>query len=142
MNILAPTEYLEAEASWEKDRIAFTSGLKQSGTTNKANLNGTLRFIQDGIELQFKRSKFKLLDQNWTVNPDNLLTIIGSELNSKGLIINNLEQFVSLDGMVSQDSLKPLKFRAKNFKLETLAPLISLNLKGLVNGEVELKKYL
>lgn len=139
MNILAPTEYLEAEASWEKDRIAFTSGLKQSGTTNKANLNGTLRFIQDGIELQFKRSKFKLLDQNWTVNPDNLLTIIGSELNSKGLIINNLEQFVSLDGMVSQDSLKPLKFRAKNFKLETLAPLISLNLKGLVNGEVELK---
>lgn len=139
MNILAPTEDLEMEASWEKDRIAFTSGLKQSGTTNKANLNGTLRFIQDGLELQFKRSKFKLLDQNWTINPDNLLTIIGNELNSKDLIINNLEQFVSLDGMVSQDSLKPLKFRAKNFKLETLAPLISLNLKGLVNGEVELK---
>jgi hypothetical protein len=127
------------EASWEKDRIAFTSGLKQIGTTNKANLNGTLRFIQDGLELQFKRSKFKLLDQYWTVNPDNLLTIIGNDLTSKGLIINNLEQFVSLDGVVSQDSLKPLKFRAKNFKLETLAPLISLNLKGLVNGEVELK---
>ncbi|MES2517748.1 MAG: translocation/assembly module TamB domain-containing protein [Bacteroidota bacterium] len=139
INILAPTETLEVEASWEKDRIAFTSGLKQSGTTNRANLNGTLQFIQDGLELQFKKSKFQLLDQNWNVNPDNLLTIIGNELKSKNLIINNVEQFISLNGLISQDSLQPLKFKAQNFKLETLAPLISLNLKGLVNGEVELK---
>jgi TamB, inner membrane protein subunit of TAM complex len=139
INVLAPTENLEAEASWEKDRIAFTSGLKQVGTQNRANLNGTLKFIQDGLELQFKRSKFRLLDQNWTINPNNLLTIIGSELKSENLIINNLDQFIALDGLISQDSLKPLKFRAKNFKLETLAPLISLNVKGLVNGELDLK---
>jgi hypothetical protein len=139
INVLAPTESLEVEASWEKDRIAFTSGLRQIGTTNRANLNGTLRFIEDGLELQFKRSKFKLLDQNWTINPDNLLSIVANEIKSKDLIINNSEQFISLDGIVSQDSLKPLKFKAKNFKLETLAPIISLNLKGLVNGEVELK---
>jgi hypothetical protein len=139
INVLAPTENLEAEASWEKDRIAFTSGLKQIGTSNRADLNGTLKFIQDGLELQFKRSKFRLLDQNWTINPNNLLTIIGSELKSENLIINNLDQFIALDGLISQDSLQPLKFRAKNFKLETLAPLISLNIKGLVNGELDLK---
>ncbi len=139
MNVLSPTENLEIEASWEKDRIAFTSGLKQVGTTNRANLNGTLRFIEDGLELQFKKSKFHLLEQNWSINPDNLLTIIGNDLKSKNLIINNLEQFISLNGLISQDSLQPLKFSAKNFKLETLAPLISLNIKGLVNGEVDLK---
>lgn len=139
ISVLAPTENLEAEASWEKDRIAFTSGLKQMGTQNRADLNGTLKFIQDGLELQFKRSKFHLLDQNWTINPNNLLTIIGSELKSENFIINNLDQFIALDGLISQDSLQPLKFRAKNFKLETLAPLISLNVKGLVNGELDLK---
>jgi hypothetical protein len=139
ISLLAPTENLEAEASWEKDRIAFTSGLKQVGTQNRADLNGTLKFIQDGLELQFKRSKFRLLDQNWTINPNNLLTIIGSELKSENFIINNLDQFIALDGFISQDSLQPLKFRAKNFKLETLAPLISLNVKGLVNGELDLK---
>jgi TamB, inner membrane protein subunit of TAM complex len=139
MSVLSPTENLEIEASWEKDRIGFTSGLKQIGTSNKANLNGTLRFIEDGLELQFKKSKFRLLDQNWNINPDNLVTIIGNEIKSKDLIINNLEQFIALDGLISQDSLQPLKFRAKNFKLETLSPLISLNIKGLVNGEVDLK---
>jgi hypothetical protein len=139
INVLAPTENLEAEASWEKDRIAFTSGLKQVGTQNRADLNGTLKFIQDGLELQFKRSKFRLLDQNWTINPNNLLTIIGSELKSENLIINNLDQLIALDGLISQDSLQPLKFRAKNFKLETLAPVISLNVKGVVNGELDLR---
>jgi len=139
MNVLSPTENLEVEASWEKDRIAFTSGLKQIGTTNRANLNGNLRFISDGLELQFKKSKFHLLEQNWNINPDNLLTLIGDELKSKNLIINNIEQFISLNGLISQDSLQPLKFSAKNFKLETLAPLIALNLKGVVNGEVDLK---
>ena len=139
INVLSPTENLEIEASWEKDRIAFTSGLKQVGTTNRANLNGTLRFIEDGLELQFKKSKFKLLEQNWNINPDNLVTIIGNEIKSKDLIINNLEQFIALDGLISPDSLQPLKFRAKNFKLETLSPLISMNIKGLVNGEVDLK---
>jgi len=139
INVLNPTEKLEVEASWEKDRIAFTSGLKQTGATNRANLNGTINFIEDGIELQFKKSKFRLLEQNWNINPDNLLTIIGSELRANNLIINNLEQFISLEGLISQDSLQPLKFTAKNFKLETLAPLISVNLKGLVNGVVDLK---
>ena len=139
INILSPTENLEIEAYWDKDRIAFTSGLKQVGTTNQANLNGTLRFIEDGLELQLKKSKFKLLDQNWNINPDNLVTIIGNEIKSKDLIINNMEQFIALDGLISKDSLQPLKFRAKNFKLETLSPLISMNIKGLVNGEVDLK---
>ena len=79
-------------------------------------MNGTLRFIEDGLELQFKKSKFKLLEQNWNINPDNLVTIIGNEIKSKDLIINNLEQFIALDGLISPDSLQPLKFRAKNFK--------------------------
>ncbi|MFC0184598.1 hypothetical protein ACFFJX_19555 [Pseudarcicella hirudinis] len=138
-NIFAPTENLELEASWENDKISFTSGLKQMGQSNKANLNGTLKIIQDGLELQFKRSKFRLLDQDWKINPDNLITIIGKEVSSKDLILSNNDQVLSLNGTVSPDSLKSINFKAVNFNLETLAPIISLNLKGQVNAKVDLK---
>ncbi|MEA5256365.1 translocation/assembly module TamB domain-containing protein [Arcicella aquatica] len=139
LGVLAPTVNLEAEASWAVDRIGFTSGLKQEGTTNQVNLNGTLQFIQDGLALQFKRSKFHLLDQDWKISPDNSLTIIGNEITAKDLYLSNLDQLIALNGTLSEDSLKNLTFKAKNFQLETLAPIISLNMKGLVNAEVDLK---
>jgi TamB, inner membrane protein subunit of TAM complex len=126
------------EASWDQDRISFTSGLKQVGTTNKANLNGTLRFIQDGLELQFKRSKFRLLEQDWNINPNNLLTIAGNGLTSKDFTIANLDQLISADGIISSDSTQTMNFKAKDFKIETLSPLIALNIKGIVNGDIDL----
>lgn len=139
MSVLAPTEKLEVEASWDKDRILFTSNLKQIGETNRANLNGDLRFIEDGIELQFIRSKFKLLDQDWIINPENTLTVIGNQLTAKSLVLSNTDQLIALDGTVSSDSTKSLKFTSQNFKLETLTPILGLNLKGTVNGEITLK---
>ena len=139
LKILAPTEKLEIEASWDKDRIEFTSALQQQKNTNRANLNGSLRFTPGGLELQFKRSKIKLLDQDWNINPDNLVSLVGKELMAKDFSVLNAEQLISMNGILSEDSLKPFNLKAKNFKLETLAPLIQLDLKGLVNGEVELK---
>jgi TamB, inner membrane protein subunit of TAM complex len=138
LNVLAPTENLDLEASWDQDRISFTSGLKQVGTTNRANLNGTLRFIQDGLELQFKRSKFRLLEQDWNINPNNLLTIAGNGLTSKDFTIANLDQLISADGIISSDSTHTMNFKAKDFKIETLSPLIALNIKGIVNGDIDL----
>ncbi|MET3125051.1 hypothetical protein ABID42_000139 [Arcicella rosea] len=139
ISVLAPTEQLDIDASWADEGIRFTSGLKQVGTSNLVKLNGNLKFIPDGIALQFKRSRLHLLDQDWNVSPDNALTIIGNEITAKDLYLSNLEQFIALNGNVSEDSLKNLTFQAKNFKLETLAPIVSLNMKGLVNGEVEVK---
>ena len=139
ISILAPTEKLEVEASWYKDRILFTSNLNQTGETNRANLNGDLRFIEDGIELQFIRSKFKLLEQDWVINPENTLTVIGNKLTAKSLVLSNTDQLIALDGTVSGDSTESLTFTSRNFKLETLTPILGLDLKGTVNGEITLK---
>lgn len=140
ISILQPTENLDLEASWDQDKIRFTSNIKQENATNQANLNGTLRFIQEGISLQFIRSKFRMLDQVWTINPENLISVMGKELSAQNLVVGNDDQFVSLNGKISTDSTEVMNFKAKNFSLETLAPIIAFNFGGIVNADVSLKE--
>ncbi|MEA5140507.1 translocation/assembly module TamB domain-containing protein [Arcicella rigui] len=139
LGVLAPTSKLITEAYWDVDRISFSSRLRQTGTKNNVSLDGTLQFIQDGLALQFNRSKFHLLDQDWKISADNAITIIGNEITAKNLAISNSDQLISLNGTISEDSLKSINFKAKDFQLETLAPIVLLDMKGLVNADVELK---
>ncbi|MBP6410559.1 MAG: translocation/assembly module TamB domain-containing protein [Pseudarcicella sp.] len=139
INALSPTENLDIEAVWDDDHIAFTSSIKQQNANNKANLNGNLQFLEEGIQLQFKRSKLNILNKEWSLNPDNIITINGGELKSRDLILSNNDQFISLNGFVSKDPEKTLLFKSSNFNLSTISDVISLNIKGLVNGEVLLK---
>ncbi len=136
---LAPTENWQAEASWSTDHIDFTSSLHQSNSTNRANLNGELRFKGDAIDLTFRQSDFQLLDKVWTFNPSSLLRKVGSEIMVRNLSVTNGNQLVALSGKVSPDSLENLNVEARNFLLETLNPLLNTSMSGTTNGTFTLR---
>ncbi len=135
LGFLAPTEKLEFEGAWDKDRIVFNSSINQTNSTNKADLNGNIQFTDYGLDLQFKKSKFKLLENEWVINADNTVNITAEELCFKYMTIENRNQIVAINGSISSDSLETLRLSAKNFDLETIAPVLSLDLKGKLNGE-------
>ncbi|MFN8356953.1 MAG: translocation/assembly module TamB domain-containing protein [Spirosomataceae bacterium] len=139
LNILAPTENLEMEASWDNDRIRFSGGLRQTGSTNRADLNGDLRFTQSGLVLSLQRSRFRLLDGIWKINPNNLMTVSGSDVCLRDLTFSNNGQSISLNGAISEDSTLALELKSEDFHLSTIAPVIELNLNGTVNGSVVLR---
>jgi hypothetical protein len=139
LNFLAPTEKLEAEASWDKNRIAFTTSVRQQNNSNRADLKGYLSFTEDGLSLQFEKSRFRLLEQEWNIAPENFLTLAGKELIAENLKISSTDQMLALNGRVSEDPSQPIRLRANNFRLETIAPLFDLPLKGLINGNAEVK---
>ena len=133
---IAPTEKLSIEASWELDHIGFLSRLRQRNATNRAALNGELRFIGDAIQIQFERSKLQLLDAEWKVADNNLITIAGADVTFSNVNISSKNQLISLNGDLSKDSLRMLQFETKNFELATLNPLLNTSLSGTVNGNL------
>jgi TamB, inner membrane protein subunit of TAM complex len=138
LSILAPTEKLTFEGAWDKDKIVFESSIKQENNTNRADLNGNLIFTEYGMDLQFKRSKFKLLGNDWKINSENTVNITSEEVCFKYMTIENQNQIVAINGSISKDSLETLRINATNFDLATIAPVVSLDLSGRLNGEASI----
>lgn len=138
---IAPTEKLSIEAAWADNHIDFRSNLRQRKLPNRATLNGELSFVGDYMYLQFKKSKLRLLDEDWNLDANNLISINGSEvtLSNVSLKTKDKEQFISLNGNISTDSLRALAFETKNFELATLNPLLNVNLAGTANGSITMR---
>ncbi|WP_420152472.1 translocation/assembly module TamB domain-containing protein [Siphonobacter sp.] len=135
----APTEDLQVEASWEKDHIAFTSRLRQQQSTNRLNLNGDIFFRPEGTDLHFRRSRVRILDQDWNVNTENRIRLTGSNIEVSDLTFRNVEQSIAINGMVSKDPLQILSLKAQDFNLATLQPILQVNVKGTLNGELSMR---
>ncbi|WP_421826463.1 translocation/assembly module TamB domain-containing protein [Larkinella sp.] len=136
---LAATENLQAEASWDVNHIDFTTSLQQQKSTNRADLNGSLTFKGDAIDIELERSKFRLLDSTWTISPENLIRVVGPEITVRNLAVSNRNQLISVSGKASQDSLQTLDIETKNFLLETLNPVLKTKVSGVANGKVAVR---
>ncbi|MEZ0483366.1 translocation/assembly module TamB domain-containing protein [Fibrella aquatica] len=136
---LAPTQNLDAEASWDQDHINFTSSVDQTGTSNRADLNGELRFKGDAIDLTFRQSKLRLLDTDWTLNPASLVRMVGNEFTLQQVTVSNQSQFITASGKVSTDTSARLDLAARDFQLSSLNPVLNTRLGGVLNGSVQLR---
>lgn len=137
---LLPTRNLQIEASWDVDHIDFTSTIEQADTTglynNHANLNGELRFKGDAIDLTFRQSKLRVLDSDWTLNPQSLIRKVDDEYTIRNLSLLNENQLIQASGKISPDSVERLNLKAQNFLLASLNSVLNTKLGGTLNGSV------
>ena len=135
---LGRTEKFIVEGVWDQQRINFSTSLAQTGTTNKAAINGSLGFLARAVEVIFRKSDVHLLDKDWTIAENNSVRIsnYGKEFDIKNLTFSNGEQFVGAQGFISPDaSQPPLQLQIKDFELATLKTLTGQNLSGRVNAQ-------
>ncbi len=135
---LGRTEKFIAEGVWDQQRINFSTSLAQTGTTNRANINGSLGFLPRAVEIVFRPSGVHLLDKEWTIAADNSVRIseYGREFDIRNLSFSNGEQFVGAQGFISPDASKPpLQLQVKDFELATLNTLTGQRLGGRVNAQ-------
>jgi hypothetical protein len=141
LNFLTPTENFKLGALWDQDHINFTLDFKQQEEENSAHLGGVWKFEKEGYSLRLADSYFKILGQNWSIDPLNRLSFIGSELMADHVFISNNKQSISLQGSLSKDSTNVLTLKAKKFQLETLKPIISIQSIGELNAEVTIQDW-
>ncbi|UHG90451.1 translocation/assembly module TamB domain-containing protein [Spirosoma oryzicola] len=134
-----PTRNLQAEASWDVDHISFTSSIDQAGSSNRANLNGQMYFKGDAVDLTFNQSKVRVLDGDWTLNPQSLIRKVGDEYTIRNLSVLNQNQLIQASGKLSSDSVQRLNVQAQNFRLRSLNPLLNTTLGGILNGTVTVR---
>ncbi|WP_345124592.1 translocation/assembly module TamB domain-containing protein [Hymenobacter antarcticus] len=135
---LGRTEKFVIEGVWDQQRINFSTSLAQTGTTNKATINGSLGFLPRAVEVVFRQSGLHLLDKDWTIAADNSVRIsdYGKEFDIRNLTFSSGEQFVSAQGFISPDNSKPpLLLQAKDFELATLNSLTGQRLAGRLNAQ-------
>ncbi len=142
LSFLAPTEKLTFEGAWDKNKIVFNSKINQENSTNRADLNGNILFTEFGLDLQFKNSKFNILDNEWKINSENTVNITTEEACFKYMTIENNDQILAINGTVSIDSLETLRLGATNFDLATIAPILNLDLSGTLNGTASINDVL
>jgi hypothetical protein len=83
-----------------------------------------------GLDIGFKNSKLNLLDEEWNVPSESLISIVGNDYYDvqPGLISG--KQRIFLSGMASEDPDKSLLLDIRNFKLASLNPVFNTKLGG------------
>ncbi|SNC74738.1 Family of unknown function [Hymenobacter gelipurpurascens] len=119
---LGATEKFYVEGVWDQEKINFSTSLAQTGTTNRAVINGSLAFLSDAVRVVFRQSGVNVLGKDWTIAADNSVIISGGgkEFDFQNLSLSNGSQSISAQGFISQNANKPLALTVKDFELSTL----------------------
>ncbi|CAG5005853.1 hypothetical protein DYBT9275_03668 [Dyadobacter sp. CECT 9275] len=139
ISVLVPTEKLELEGTWDEDHIDFNGGIRQVSSTNKANLKGEIRFQQEGLDISFKDSKLNLLEEEWNVPDNSLISIAGTEVTLRNLGLVSGKQRIALNGLISSDPDKSLNLEIRNFRLNSINPVFNIKLAGIMDGSAKIR---
>ncbi|WP_125917068.1 translocation/assembly module TamB domain-containing protein [Hymenobacter coccineus] len=134
---LGATEGFVLEGVWDQQKINFSTSLAQTGTTNRAAINGSLAFLPRAVEVVFRQSGVHILDKEWTIAADNSVRIsdYGRAFDVQNLTLSNGAQFIGAQGFISPDASKPpLQLTIRDFQLATLNGLSSQQLGGRLNA--------
>ena len=130
---LGRTEKFVVEGVWDQQRINFSTSLAQSGTTNRADINGALGFLPNAVEVIFRKSALHLLDREYVIGADNSVRISqgGREFDVEHLTLTSGKERLSAQGFISPDAHRPpLKLDVANFDLASLTSVIGQRLGG------------
>ena len=125
------------EAIWDREKIDFSSSFSQTENDNHFELNGALAFLKDSIEIRLAPTRSKAIDKTWSIEEDNKITFANQEITVDNLKIKSDEQYLALNGVVSENLPKKLKLEVNNFQIDNINPLVKQEFEGIIDGFVE-----
>ncbi len=125
---------LGLEAIWDQNKVALDFTLDQDSTQSAARINANAQFSQQNTKINFAPSSLKVLDHEWKFVEDNLITLIPREIDFSNVKIYHENQFISLDGTISEDPLKELQLSLNQVNVDFLNTLVPQEFKGTANG--------
>jgi acetolactate synthase small subunit len=126
---------LLVSAVWADKNIDFNWYNTQPLLENINDLYGTVTFYNDSTEIHFNRSQLTLLNEDWTIQDNNLITINRTTAKIENLNIGSKDQMVTIRGAISKDPNDKLGITANNLSISMLNPLLPKKLYGRLSGE-------
>ncbi|HTF17641.1 MAG TPA: translocation/assembly module TamB domain-containing protein, partial [Chryseolinea sp.] len=129
------------EGIWNRNHIDFSLDADQDGQPNYIRLKGGVDFMSDSTVLAMQPSELKLLGRDWRFTDDNRTVVRGSEVRFHDLKLANNEQYVGLNGLLSEDPTKILSLTAEELDLSLLDVLTKKKFKGILDAKVDVSSF-
>ncbi|QCR21361.1 translocation/assembly module TamB domain-containing protein [Pontibacter sp. SGAir0037] len=135
------TQDFYLEGIWNERNIDFSTSIRQAGANNRATITGDLNFLENQVQIVFDRSNITLQENPWVFTPENTIYISnrGKTIEFENFLISNLNQTISIQGVLSDAPDSRLNVQVQDFDMANLNPLISMKLAGRLNAEVMLQ---
>jgi hypothetical protein len=134
------TEGLRFDGTWSNRNINFRSAIAQANSSNAASLIGNIAFLNDRIELKLDPSNFHILENDWHIATDNLITVKDSaSIFVRSLELANQNQRIAINGNLTRDPQDVLHILVNDFDLNIINELLEYRIGGIVNGNIELR---
>jgi hypothetical protein len=133
------TKDLFSEAVWNEDHIDLTLDFDQEGTTNFLRLQSEIDFLNDSTRIKILKTRLQVLEEEWTISPDNYTYMKGKEWVISNLKLFNNEESVLLEGAISKEPERTLTLVLTNLNLDILNSISNSSLSGIVNGHAEVR---
>lgn len=127
------------------DSLHFTIEMSEPEATNYLNLNGNIHFAHNApAYIKFQPSSIIINLEQWRLNRDATLRISKGKIYIDNLLLNQGQQQVKFDGIVSNenDQLNVLFDKFSLTSLNGITNPVGINLKGLLTGNVQLNSLL
>jgi len=132
---------LMISAIWDNKKIDFNWYHTQLSLNNTNDLYGEIYFYRDSTQIHLNKSNLSLLDNVWTIQDNNFITIADQNINIQNLNISSVEQMITIAGVVSRNPEKTLSISANNLDIGIINPLISKDLSGRLSGEFAISNF-
>jgi hypothetical protein len=139
---VAKTKNLQAEAIWNEDHIEVTASAQQAAGDNYAQLVSDVYFLTDRTTISFNTLEAKLLENIWSVDGANLITIRDGLIEVDDLLFAHDQQKIMVEGQLSSAPGDTLLISLEDIELANLNPILGKELGGKANGQLYLQEIL
>ena len=128
------------------NNIDFRLGIDDQAGRIKYALGGLITQPQQGTyALRLKNDSLLLNYENWTVSPDNLITLSPNNITASQFTLQKGNQSITLNSLPGANGKQPLQASFNDFRLATITGFIksdSLLVDGVMNGTVTFENLL
>jgi hypothetical protein len=135
------TRNLVTEAIWNENHIDFGIDADQDGQPNYVRLKGAIDFLRDSTQIRILPSTIKVLNEDWDVDPNNVITLTRKNMMIQDLRIRNSNQFLLVNGTLSPDPSKVLVMEVSEFDLSVIRSIIGRPISGRLDAMFELSNF-
>lgn len=129
---------LVISAVWANEDIDFNWYNTYPEIKNTNDIYGHITFFEDSTQIHLNKSQIDILDEQWTLQDNNLVTIIDNEIKIGSLNIGSDDQMITANGIIGPDSDDILAVTVNSFDLSLLNPILPERISGSVSGEFAL----
>jgi hypothetical protein len=133
------TRDLLFEGIWDNHHIDFEFDLFQTEYDNRALLSGAIDFLPDTTKLRMESSDLTILDKQWHIQKDNLVSISKKEVQVNNFSIYNQNQRIALNGALSENPELKMVLQLENLGLDNINTVINKDLSGTINSYAEVR---